>query len=257
MLNEPSPFRALITAQYPSDPLSVEFTSTFQCGLPLVIPSSGSIANNGALTLTTAVPLSGGYSWGCYMYFPAAAIHAASTAGWYFVIMTSNVLGTIYNNQLVANTVPAVPTTLVPFVTTGPGAYAQSTGVIDMLTLTIPGNTLGRNGRMQVEPSWLMPNNANNKTVSVTFGGSNWYGKTRTTVTQECPLLDLRNRGVTNKQISTWSGAGLPNPASTSGVNEMNIDTTADVPLLVRGQLAVATDYIILSGFSILIGPFQ
>lgn len=226
---------------------SVLRTST---ALAMVIPSSGTMAANGAVTLTTAVPLSGGYSWGCYMYFPAGAVYAGSVAGFYFTVMSSNNLGTVYDNRY-AGEMPQVPLVPTPIVAAGPGAYAQTLSPVDMLTYTIPGGSMGNNGRLIVAPVWAIPNNANNKTLSTTFGGSNVYAKTRTTATQEAPLVDIRNRGVPTRQFSGWANAGLPNVSSTAGLLNLAVDTTADVACTARGQLAVATDFIILESHSV------
>jgi len=218
--------------------------------IAMLIPSSGSIADNGALTLTTSIPLSGGYSWGCYMYFPANAVYSGSTAGFWYVVMSSNAAGTIYADRYTSGS-PTIPTSPTAIAATGPGAYTQSTSAIDMVTYTITANSMGKNGRLIVQPCWIFPNNANNKTISTTFGASNIYAKTRTTSTQETPLIDVRNRGVATRQFSAWANSGGPATASTSGVVNTAIDTTADANCYIRGQLAVATDYIILESHSV------
>lgn len=221
----------------------------------MILPSSGSVAANGALTLTTAVPLSGGYSWGCYMYFPAGAVYAGSVAGMYYVVMSSNALGTIYDNRYTSGN-PSIPATPTPIVAAGPGAYTQTVSPVDLLTQIIPANSMGRNGRLIHQPAFIYPNNANNKVLSTVFGSSNVYAKTRTTATQDTPLLDIRNRGVTNRQFSSWANSGLPAASATSGVLNISVDTTADVNLITRGQLAAATDYIIVEASSVDIAPF-
>ncbi len=91
-------------------------------GVPVYVPSSGSIANNGALTLTTALPL---IYPNVYLYFPANAIAAGSAAGKYYCQMSSTTVGVIFNNTYVSGT-PVVPTSPTAFVTTGPGAYTQT-----------------------------------------------------------------------------------------------------------------------------------
>ena len=222
--------------------------------LACLVPSSGSVASNGALTLTTAIPTS--YTWGCYMYLPAGAAYAGSVAGLYFVVMSSTTLGTIYDNRLAAGDSPTVPTTLVPIVAAGPGAYTQTTSPVDLTTITIPANTLGANGWMLCAPTWAFPNNANNKVISLVLGSTNIYAKTRTTATQEMPLIDIRNRGVVNRQFSGWGSSGAPGTASTAGFGSSSVDTSAATNVIVRGQLAVATDYIILESMSLTAFPF-
>ncbi len=224
--------------------------------LPCMIPSSGSVAANGALTLTTAVPTSGGYTWGVYMYFPANAVYSGSVAGLYFVAMSSTTLGTIYDNRLAAGSSPTVPTTLTPIVAAGPGAYTQTISPVDLTTITMPANLLGANGWMLCAPTWAFPNNANNKVISLVLGSSNVYAKTRTTATQEMPLIDIRNRGVVNRQFAGWGSSGAPGTASTAGFSNTSVDTSVETNVIIRGQLAVATDFIILESFSLTAYPF-
>lgn len=227
--------------------------SVSQWALAVIIPSSGSIGNNGALSGITALPVA--HSWGCFMYFPANAIAAGVAAGFYFVVMSSTSAGTIYNNTYTTG-VPAVPATLVPFVTTGPGAYTQVTTAVDMATITIPAGRLGTAGRIIATPAFIFVNSATTKTLSMVFGGTSLYSKNRTTTTTELPFLDVRNRGVTGRQLSAWGSAGLPAISNTGGVVNSAVDTTVDVPLIFRGQLsAVATDYLVLECGAVEVWP--
>jgi hypothetical protein len=224
-------------------------------GMAMVLPSSGSVAANGALTLATSLPLSGGYSWGCYMYFPAGAVYSGSVAGLYYVEMSSNNAGTIYDNRYTGGT-PNIPGTKTPIVAAGPGAYTQTTSPVDLVAVTVPANSMGVNGLLRHEPAFAYPNNANNKVLSTVLGSSNIYAKTRTTATQDAPQIDIRNRGIATRQLSTWANAGLPNVASTSGYVNTAQDTTVDLSLITRGQLAVATDYIIVESNFVEVRPF-
>lgn len=225
-------------------------------GLPMLLPSSGSVAANGALTLTTNVSLSGGYIWGCYMYFPAGACYSGSAAGMYYVVMSSINAGTIYDNVYTSGT-PEIPASPTPIVAAGPGAYTQTTGQVTLARVSIPANSMGRNGLLMCDPGFLFPSNANNKTVSLYFGASVVYGKTRTTSTTEVPLVDIRNAGVANRQVSKFAQGAGPGTSLSSGVTRTAIDTTAAVDLDFRAQLAVATDYIELIGGGVILYPFQ
>lgn len=223
--------------------------------LPMLLPSSGSVGANGALTLTTNVSLSGGYTWGCYMYFPAGACYSGSLAGMYYVVMSSINAGTIYNDTYTTGT-PTVPTSPTPIVDAGPGAYTQTTGQITLAKVSVPANSMGRNGLLMCDPGFLFPNNANSKTVSLYFGGSVVYGKTRTTSTTEVPLVDIRNAGITNRQISKFAQGAGPGTSLTSGVTRTAVDTTAAVDVEFRAQLATATDYIELIAGGVILYPF-
>jgi hypothetical protein len=217
----------------------------FGTSVPMVVPSSGTMGNNGAVTLTTALPFT--YSGGCYMYFPANAIVAGSAAGFYWTVMSSTTVGQVFNNLYITGVAPRIPgDALVPFVTTGPGAYTQAVTLIDALTYKLPANCMGNYGSLLFQPIYAFPNNANSKTLVVTLAGTQIYSKARTTSVAEYPLIDLHNRGVKTRQISAWSGNGIPAVASTVLPSAFSIDTSVEMTVLFRLQLAAATDYIIL-----------
>lgn len=207
--------------------------------IPFVIAPTGTMANNGAITLGTALPTT--YA-NCYLYLPASAIFAGSTAGWYYTQMSSTTAGTVFNNTYTTG-IPTIPGGTA-FVTTGPGAY---TGVITqqtMQSLPVAGNLLGPNGVLVYEVTWTYPNNANTKTLGVGFG-STYYSFGQTTTNSVALKKSIRNRGVTNVQVAdtgtgaAGSGSGASNPVYGS------TDTSAQQFFNLTGQLAVATDFIV------------
>jgi hypothetical protein len=224
--------------------------SHFQCGVPMVLPSSGSIGNNGALTGLTALP------WqlsGCYMYFPANAIAAGVAAGWYYVVMSSTTAGTIYNNVHTSGkpTLPASPTA---FVTTGPGAYTQTTGSdITALSISIPGGALGINGTMSNIPAIFTNSTAGQKLFRLKMGGSTLNNFGFTTSLESFLYSLFKNLGAANANMSN-NVSGLSSNATNSPTLTA-INTAADQTLTVTLQLAVATDYIGTLGLETVIKP--
>lgn len=219
-----------------------------QSGVPMILPSSGSIGNNGALTLTTALPAT--YSGGCYMYFPANAIAAGVPAGLYYVVMSSTTVGTIYNNTYSSGT-PAIPASPTAFVTTGPGAYTQTTATeITLASITVPPSTIGSYGtlRYSAQPQWN--NSAGAKVKTVKFGGTTFLSVSRTTTTNDEWLLSIRNQGEA-AQVHANSVV----PTSNITVTRRAINTAQSQAFAVIGQVAVATDYILLESFSLEVMP--
>lgn len=224
-----------------------------QWGLPVIVPSSGSIGNNGALTGITALPTT---EANCWMYFPANAIFTGSAAGVYFVQMSSTTAGTIFNNILTSGA-PYIPASPTPFVTTGPGAYTQITTSAPLVTIPILGGTMGANGAVRHKAAWLTPNNANAKQTQVTFGGSAaatyspasqlWLGVERT----------LRNRGVTNAQVVMAASTSFPTDvaAASSAATFLAINTANTQNLVFNGQIGTATDYMVLAGATVEVIP--
>jgi hypothetical protein len=209
-------------------------------GVPVIIPSSGSMGNNGAITLTTALPAI--YA-SCYLYLPANAISAGSSAGFYYAVMTSTTVGTVYNNTYTSGT-PTIPASPTAFVTTGPGAYTQTTGAeLALLEVTIPGGAMGKNGSLMSYPEFVYSNSANTKTLKLYLGATAVITLAPTTTSYNPVRYFFRNRGAEAVNFDN-SGAGFG--AGTATPSRRTINTTADFVYKITGQLAAATDYIIL-----------
>lgn len=215
--------------------------------VPSGIAPSGTMADNGAVTLGTALLLT--YSGGIWLYFPANAIQAGSAAGLYWTVMSSTTVGTVYNNTLNGATeVPYYVSSPTAFVTTGPGAFTGVETEVQLGTVTIPANTMGPNGQVVVLTGWEYTNSASTKTPRVRFGGTSGTeyltdGLTTTQTYQH--YLSIRNRGVTNKQVghSTQVNTSFNHATSTAAVS--TVDTTADVLVVISGQ-KVAADQMVL-----------
>lgn len=217
-----------------------------QSGVPIGIPGSGTVGANGALTLTTGLPLTYSAGGGIYLYFPAGACYSASAAGFYYCVMTSSTAGTIYNNIYSPGTnfpiVPSLPTT---YVAAGPGAYTGSTAAITAVQATVPGGILGANGRLAFGYLGTNVNSAGNKTYTIYVGGNLMHTiNATTTVSMAVPEVSVANRGATNRQISvqtTIAGTSGALPAVAS------VDTSVDFNVEIRLQhSSSATDAIVL-----------
>lgn len=221
-----------------------------QSGVPMILQSSGTIGNNGALSAITALPQT--YSGGCYMYFPANAIVAGSAAGMYFVIMSSTTAGTIYNNPY-SSGIPVIPAAPTPFVTTGPGAYTQTTGAaITLFSLPIPGGSIGLNGVLECHIYVANIGNANAKTMTLSLGGVSLQSVAQATaanVSSEWETI-LQNRGSLTTQLTgPLAAVGFGANASPNVVT--NINTAITQNLVMSGQLAVATDWTMLDSIGV------
>lgn len=220
-------------------------------GIPFIVPSSGSVGNNGALTMTTALPLT--YARG-YVCLQNNVIASGVAAGCYYATCSSATLCTLFNNLYTGPAAPTVPASPTAFATTGPGAYTETTSAVTLASVSIPANSLGTNGSIRLSAEWGIPGNTNTKTVAATFGGS--------TVLAQAPAagttLSLRhqnqitNRGVTNQQFTWTSGT---NGVGTAAHTQIAIDTTAAQNIAFTGQVAVATDFVILEGFTVEVLP--
>lgn len=220
-----------------------------QANVPVFLPSSGSIGNNGALTLNTALDAT--YA-NCYLYLPANAIEAGSAAGKYFVQMSSTTVGTIFNNTYTSGkpTIPASPTA---FVTTGPGAYTQTTATdIALLSTTLPGGALGENGSLIAYHHSVMSSSGNTKTMKMNIGTVDTNTTQLTTSGQTSSPFTFRNKGVVNRNVSN-GGSGFTTGSASPTHTE--IDTSGDLAVLLTARLQTATDYAGYVGAMLQINP--
>ncbi|MGH6822409.1 MAG: hypothetical protein ACREC4_02785 [Methylocella sp.] len=219
--------------------------------IPMILPSSGSIANNGALTGLTALATT--YA-NCYMYFPVNAIATGVAAGLYYVIMSSTTAGTIYNNTYTSG-LPVIPPSPTAFVTTGPGAYTQTTGTdITLISFSVLANLMGLNGLLNIGEMWSVTGNTDTKTLKVSFGSSALKATTMNTVSlaSERGVSIIRNSGLANSQISWVTSSASGFGTSASYPTTPAEDTTANVNAVFAGNIAaVATNYIVLNAWSI------
>src|SRR3990170_2224876 len=173
--------------------------------MPIVIPSSGSIAANGAVTLTTALPNT--YP-DIYLYFPT--------------------------NK------PVIPASPTPIVAAGPGAYTQSTSEITAVSVNIVGGSMGKNGIVKQEATVFALNNANSKTVKWKFGGVLINSIDIASTNRALGRNAVVNRGRVDRQaISNVVDALDPTAPLT-----YSIDTNIDRALVVTLQRFASADYL-------------
>lgn len=223
-----------------------------QCGVPVGIAPSGTMAANGAVTLGTALNTT--YSSGIWLYFASGAVYAGSSAGFFWTVMSSTTVGTVYDNTYVPGStsfdIPASPTAISA---AGPGAFTGVTTEITALSVTVPGGALGNHGQLHYSCFVGGPNNANNKADVIRFDGTQAGGiGTFINNLGRIERVEIRNMGQPDKQHSTnWVTAGS---GGTSGIF-LSVDTASDAAFTQTLQLSVATDYLILQGAHILLLP--
>jgi hypothetical protein len=215
-------------------------------GIPVGLPGSGSIGVNGALTLTTALPLTYSNIW---LFFPAGAVYTNSPAGCYFCQMSSTTLGTIYNNVL--SGVPYIPSVLNPVTSASVGSYTSPTTTQSLFSFTVPGGIMGANGQMYIETEYTYPSNANSKIGRVDYGGVSLIAGAVTTSVVQTAQKWLTNRGSTGKQFSR------PASSPTVGVSAVattqpTIDTESNQTMTFSATLANAADYVTFENFNVL-----
>lgn len=229
-----------------------------QWTVPVIVASSGSMGNNGAVTGLTALDRT--YSSGAWLGLPASAIAAGvpAAAGFYWFVGSSTTAGTVYNSTWAGTGVPTAGVTTA-FVTTGPGAFAGSTAEFIAATVTVP--VLAANSSMEIDTLWHVTNNANTKTNRIRLGASG-AGTGGTAMVANSPASTfaqqdkriIRNANATNAQLCLQSTATLGIGNSGSGMTTAAIDTSLGTAQLVFTlQHATATDNHGLEGATVVV----
>jgi hypothetical protein len=228
-----------------------------QSALPIIIPSSGSVGVNGALTGIVALDFT--YP-ACYMYFISNAVYAGQTAGYYYVVMSSTTAGTIYNNQLnpAAPSIPASPTGVVSGAI---GAFTQSVAAVPTaVSVSVPANSMGPNGSVRYSMRTRAVGNASGQTIFCGFGASNsnvFALGMNLGVAMGSLITDIRNRGNTARQMT---GNQFANPlvgmTGNNPATQSTVDTTAAQNATIALQInTAATDFVILESWCIELLP--
>lgn len=207
-----------------------------QSANPVILAPSGTWNDTtGGMTLGTALPYTP--SGTVLVYLTNSGI---ATSGLYYATFSSTTACQVYSD---------VAATVKPATTAG--AYTAPTSAVVLATVTIPGGAMGPNGSLRATAGWACPSNANNKTLRTQIAGGGLAPGT-TVVTSSSGSstgVILANRGAQSRQVARAVGTGALVPSYPS------VDTSVSQPLTFTGQLAVATDYIILDGYTVEILP--
>ena len=212
-------------------------------GVPTVLLSSATnITATGAITGLTALP-----------YVPSDVVFVYCFAqtglleGLYYARFSSTTACQLYTDA--AGTI--TPTGITA------GAYVGGTTEAILASLTIPGGSMGANGMIRAQSSWGCSNSANTKTARTRLDGT-LFGQISVTTSASFSMMNgIKNRGNPAIQFQASSGSGGPAntlggaPSSSNNNAQTTIDTTVDTTLTFRGQLAVATDFMILEACTI------
>lgn len=220
---------------------SIPIGNYLQSTMPVGLPPSGSVGNNGALTLGTA--LDAIYSGGVWLYFPAGALFSGSAAGVYYTVMSSTTVGTIYADVLGSNT--SKPSSPTPIVATGPGAYTTPTGSnITLISTAIAAGAFGSFGGFQGTIVNANNTTAGGKLVRMLLNGINVGGATSSTTSPNSQNIVFQNTGAVAENyvfFQNFTTSGVGQASSITAIN-----TSLDMTLVVAANLVVATDWAIV-----------
>lgn len=197
-----------------------------QSSIPFIVVGSGTIGNNGALTLTTALSSSPPIT-SAYILLPAGAIATGvpAAATWYYAVFFSTIAATVYNNTYTSGT-PVIPSSPTPFVTTGPGAYTGVSTAVTAYNISIPGNMFGLNGGLRLTYTGQTTNSASSKIIVSSYGSMTLFSLTASTTAAYSQLVGFKNAGQTGQQFALMSPTGSNIGASSANLMSGTVDTT-------------------------------
>ena len=180
-------------------------------------------------------------SGNCYGVLPAGYLFSGSAAGVYYGQIQSTTSIKFFNNLLTSGP-PVTIANPTAFSGLSGGSFTQITTVQTGISITVPGNTMGPNGRTKLE--WMGSNNnsAGAKTFAVNFGGFAIFSLAPTTNQQYYAGHIVQNQGVTSSQVAQGTGnLGYSTGAGAPAFGSQ--DTTGAITIAFVGTLAAATDW--------------
>ena len=223
------------------------------CTLSGTLSGTGAFANDhvwisGAVTGTASYSSVLSYvPANAYFYFPVNVISAATAAGVYYTQCAFVTVCTVFNNALTAGP-PIHISSPTAFSVTGTGAWSQTAGsYLTVISITIPGGTMGANGALTVYARGICVSDSNAKLMGMAFGGQTaainsvtttaWMPFTRT-------ISNIDSASLQQTFSSAASGSPNDSTATNTGYTQLTVNTAADATLVLQLRVATATDWV-------------
>jgi hypothetical protein len=196
-----------------------------------------------------------------YLYFPADAIFSGSAAGFYYTVMSSTTIGTIYTDRFLgaANEVPTIPALPTAFTGKTGVNYTQPTSAINGINFTIPAGRMGRNGKASAISLVARSKDTASVAYSEHFNAQSSYvaGLAGSSATSLSNTTIVKNRGAANKQITTPNNSSLGLGVLTSQPYRYMSHNTdlLDIPYASAFTITTQGTWIILESFDIEVSP--
>lgn len=126
--------------------------------------------------------------------------------------------------------------------------HTGTTAATQLLSITIPGNTLGPNGMGRLWLRTSETNNTNVKTLIVRMSGTAFYQAGIASSTGRDVLLHFGNRGAIGSQLLGFTGVSNPFGHGAGTLITSSFNTETDQTIQVIAQLANAGDTFTIEG---------
>jgi hypothetical protein len=210
--------------------------------IPVIIPNSSTVATNGDITVTA---LASTYP-SAWVWLPASAV-VGGAAGLYYTVFSSTTAGSVktnYVNPVTTEFVPYVPAGAVVAATGSNSAYTTPTAATPLVNITLPANSVSPGSTLKTFCRVTCPNAADNKIVRHLLGTTSIGAFTFTTSTGGTLTTAAFSRSNAIQVLGSYGDSAIA--ATTFGA----VDTTAASKLVIEGELAATTGYIVVEAFS-------
>lgn len=125
-----------------------------------------------------------------------------------------------------------------------------------LVTVTIPGGSLGPNGRLDIYQSWSFTGSANAKIREIKFGGTSFYATNMSSASNVGmgSVLSIVNRNSEASQITTQHSSAFSNGASygTTGTDATGtINTAVDQTLTISIDKGLGSETVLLNSWAV------
>jgi hypothetical protein len=135
---------------------------------------------------------------------------------------------------------------------------ASITGTLTATTLatvTIPAGQIGANGQVLVEVLWSYTNSANNKTLTVRFGGQSiqTYIVTTTANSRSSHRVSNRNNAASQTAFNAFTTGGFG--VSATALLALTVNTANATDIVFEAQLSNTGETITLESYQVIVWP--
>ena len=202
----------------------------------------------GAFTLSSAVATGFVIPAG-YCYLPANSGGSGNSAGWFYFTMASATTGVIYGNayDVASQAVPVIPNSTSVFPGSPSGRITQTTSEVTCTQVTLPGGSMGKNGKLAFNYRMSGSASAGTKSALVKCVSTTLHSLGVTTTPDIEVIAYVKNTGTEDAQVATRANmsAGTQSTYTAGLLKTINfgIDQTISWTMVIS---SISSDSIVL-----------
>ena len=201
---------------------------------------TGTINTGSSGNITFGTAANRAYTEGLYVYLPSIATTPAITAGWYWCVMSSTTVGTLYASKGGA---------AINF--TAGASYTGVTSSVDLPAQTLKGGVMGSYRRLRITGIISLTNNANSKITTLKLGSATYGGGSLSGAACWPVAVDIYNK-TASVQFATPSMFGTGGGSTTASAINTASDQTYGFSLLAG---STSTDWWIVDCWQAVLFP--